>query len=289
MDLHASCLLVRCQQCHIELLPGAQFCHGCGSQVQPLCQSCQTVNPPGSSFCFSCGNSLQPGSSTLSTAAEQASVGQSALACPRCQERNEISSTYCYSCGLPLNNATPQNAATTRDTDIWPNIIEANVNVANMLPAFALGRPGGFWIRLLAYVIDSILLAIVFSIAWPLLSGESIMAYWFPPEAADADLFSFEFWVASDSPVANMFRWSLDTLYFTGAIAIWATTAGKKPFGLYVVRSDGSKIGFGRALARHFAYYVSFFTLGFGFIMIAFRSDKRGLHDLICDTVVIRR
>jgi len=262
---------VRCQQCQIELLPEAHFCHGCGSQVQPLCQSCQTVNPPGSSFCFSCGNSLQPGSSTFSKAPDQANVGQSALACPRCQERNEISSTYCYSCGLPLDNATPQQS------------------FANMLPAFALGRPGGFWIRLLAYVIDSILLVIVFSIAWPLISGESIVAYWFPPEAADAALFSFEFWVASDSPFADLFSWILDTLYFTGTIAIWATTAGKKPFGLYVVRSDGSKIGFGRALARNFAYYVSFFTLGVGFIMIAFRSDKRGLHDLICDTVVIRR
>ena len=182
-----------------------------------------------------------------------------------------MSSSYCYACGLALDNATPQQ------------------NIANILPAFALGRPGGLWIRLLAYIMDSILLAIVFSIAWPLISGESILAYWFPPDAANADLFSFEFWMASDSPFANLFRWLLDTLYFTGAIAIWATTAGKKSFGLYVIRSDGSKIGFGRALARHFAYYVSFFTLGFGFFMIAFRSDKRGLHDLICDTVVIRR
>jgi uncharacterized RDD family membrane protein YckC len=121
------------------------------------------------------------------------------------------------------------------------------------------------------------------------------VATWSPPEATDADFFSFAFWGVSDSPsvlnlkFADLFSWILDTLYFTGAIAIWATTAGKKPFGLYVVRSDGSKIGFGRALARSFAYYVSFFTLGAGFIMIAFRKDKRGLHDLICDTVVIRR
>ena len=204
-------------------------------------------------------------------APDPVSVGQSALGCPRCQKRNEISSTYCYSCGLTLDNSTPQQT------------------FANIVPAYALGRPGGLWIRLLAYVIDSILLAIVFSIAWPLISGESITAYWFPPEAADADLFSFEFWMASNSPFANLFRWIVDILYFTGAIALWATTAGKKLFGLYVVRSDGSKIGFGRALARYFASYVSFFTLGVGFIMIAFRSDKRGLHDLICDTVVIQR
>lgn len=159
-----------------------------------------------------------------------------------------------------------------------------------MLPAFALGRPGGLWLRLLAYIMDSILLAIVFVIAWPLISGESIFAYWVPPEVADADLVSFEIWLDSRfPPFTNVFRLVLDTLYFTGAIANWATTAGKKTLGLYVIRSDGSKIGFGRALARHFARYVSFLTLGVGFILIAFRSDKRGLHDLICDTVVIRR
>ena len=83
-----------------------------------------------------------------------------------------------------------------------------------------MGRPGGLWIRLLAYTIDSILLAIVFLIAWPLISGESIIAYWVPPEATDADLVSFEIWVDSRfPPLTNLFRLVLDTLYFTGAIA----------------------------------------------------------------------
>lgn len=256
---------MRCQQCQIDLLTGAHFCQGCGAQAHPLCQSCQTVNPPGSNFCFSCGNNLSLWSSTFSTAGQQVTIGHSVLVCARCQERYEESSTFCSSCGFFLGNS------------------------AGMLPAFDLGNPGGLWIRLLAYVFDSIILAIVFSIAWPLISGESIMAYWSPPEAAESDLFSIEYWTASHSPFANLFRWILDTLYFTGTIAIWATTGGKKSLGLYVIRSDGSKIGFGRALARHFAYYVSLFTLGFGFIMIAIRRDKRGLHDLICDTVVIRR
>ena len=81
----------------------------------------------------------------------------------------------------------------------------------------------------------------------------------------------------------------LNLLYFTIPIAIWSTTAGKRALGLYVVRTDGSKLGIGRAIARFFAYSLSALTLGIGFLMIAFRQDKRGLHDLVCDTVVIKR
>ena len=62
---------------------------------------------------------------------------------------------------------------------------------------------------------------------------------------------------------------------------------GKRLFRLYVVRTDGSRVGPGRALARHLASLLSMLILGIGFLMIAFRQDKRGLHDLICDTVVI--
>ena len=81
----------------------------------------------------------------------------------------------------------------------------------------------------------------------------------------------------------------LQLVYFTVAISGWSTTIGKYLMGLYVVRPDGSKIGPGRALARYFAYMLSALLLFIGFIMIGLRQDKRGLHDLICDTVVVRR
>ena len=69
----------------------------------------------------------------------------------------------------------------------------------------------------------------------------------------------------------------------------WSTTVGMRVFNLYVVKSDGSKIGFWLALARGICYFVSGLPLAIGFLMIAFRKDKRGLHDLICDTAVVRR
>jgi uncharacterized RDD family membrane protein YckC len=66
-------------------------------------------------------------------------------------------------------------------------------------------------------------------------------------------------------------------------------TIGKWAAGLRILQQDGSEIGIGRALLRHFVGYpLSFITLGLGFLIVAFTSRGRGLHDLIAGTVVVR-
>ncbi len=259
---------MQCQQCQSELLPGARYCHSCSWEVHPPCPSCRTANPPGSKFCFSCGTDLESESLTGETATGQGPGLPSTLACPRCHQRNEPAATYCYSCGLPLDNASNSS---TRDS--------------RSIAAFAMGQPGGFWIRFLAYLIDAVLLIAVFAVVWPLLSGESLFEYWSISETSSGDFTDEDF----NLTAGDLFSWVVNLAYYTVAVGYWATTLGKLPFHLYVVRTDGSKVGLGRAMARYFAYILSFLTLGIGFIMIGLRSDKRGLHDLICDTVVIRR
>lgn len=67
------------------------------------------------------------------------------------------------------------------------------------------------------------------------------------------------------------------------------TTIGKWSTGLRIIRTNGTEIGVGRAFIRHFVGYpLSFLTLGLGFVVAAFSSRGRGLHDLITDTVVVR-
>lgn len=66
-------------------------------------------------------------------------------------------------------------------------------------------------------------------------------------------------------------------------------TAGKWATGLRILRADGIEIGVGRAFLRHFVGYpLSFVTLGVGFLIAAFTSRGRGLHDLIAGTIVVR-
>jgi uncharacterized RDD family membrane protein YckC len=57
---------------------------------------------------------------------------------------------------------------------------------------------------------------------------------------------------------------------------------------LKVVRPDGSPLSLGRAFARYFAKVLSGLILGIGFIMAGFDSQKRALHDRLCDTRVIK-
>ncbi len=64
-------------------------------------------------------------------------------------------------------------------------------------------------------------------------------------------------------------------------------TGGKLLFGLHVVGEDEEFISFGRAIGRYFSYMLSGF-LFIGYIMVAFTKKKQGLHDLICNTYVIK-
>jgi uncharacterized RDD family membrane protein YckC len=57
---------------------------------------------------------------------------------------------------------------------------------------------------------------------------------------------------------------------------------------LKVVRPDGGPISLGRAVGRYFAKIVSGIILMIGYIMAGFDSEKRALHDMMCDTRVIK-
>jgi len=73
--------------------------------------------------------------------------------------------------------------------------------------------------------------------------------------------------------------------------AIRGATPGKMLLGLSVVvagRKPGTGIGFGPALMRALGYVASGALFGIGFVLIAFTSQRQGLHDLIAGTRVLR-
>jgi len=55
-----------------------------------------------------------------------------------------------------------------------------------------------------------------------------------------------------------------------------------------VVRSDGSALSTGRIIGRYFSEMLSSMILCIGYLMVAFDEERRGLHDRICDTRVIK-
>jgi uncharacterized RDD family membrane protein YckC len=66
-------------------------------------------------------------------------------------------------------------------------------------------------------------------------------------------------------------------------------TLGKMVFGMKVTDVNGNRISFMRATGRHFAKYLSSLILFIGYIMAGFTARKQALHDMIADTLVIRR
>ncbi len=75
--------------------------------------------------------------------------------------------------------------------------------------------------------------------------------------------------------------------YETFFIGKFGATLGKMACGVIVVSGDGGKVSYLKAFGRFFGNLLSGLILGIGYLMAAFDSEKRALHDRICNTRVI--
>ncbi len=66
------------------------------------------------------------------------------------------------------------------------------------------------------------------------------------------------------------------------------STVGGLICNLEVVRSDGQPMDWGTALVRALGSFVSLVVVGLGFVWIAIDHEKRGWHDKIAGTIVVR-
>jgi len=142
---------------------------------------------------------------------------------------------------------------------------------------------GGFWIRLVAKLIDGIILAMAQGI---LITPLFIFLF---KSATTAPGKPFMAAFATANILINVLSIALGAAFTTMFIGRYRATPGKMAFGLMVVTPDGGRVSYMRALGRHFAEMVSALTLGIGYIMAGFDSQKRTLHDRICGTRVIRK
>jgi uncharacterized RDD family membrane protein YckC len=120
----------------------------------------------------------------------------------------------------------------------------------------------GFWMRFLAAIIDGIILGI----------------------------FQGVLTLAITDPVS---RFGLNLMVsFVYTVGFWiaeGATPGKMAMGCRITSADGEPLSAGQAVGRYFAQFLNVLTLGIGYLMIAFTPEKRGLHDYVAGTVVIKR
>jgi uncharacterized RDD family membrane protein YckC len=141
-------------------------------------------------------------------------------------------------------------------------------------------RYAGFWIRFLARLIDSMLLYVVILPVTFLVVGMRA----FDPNNQDLDPVFF-----LTQGMLMLFNICLAAGYEVWFLVNYSATPGKMAVGKKVIVADGSRMTYGRALARYLASYISYFTLLIGYIMAAFDDEKRTLHDRICDTRVVAK
>ncbi|HKC24628.1 MAG TPA: RDD family protein [Thermoanaerobaculia bacterium] len=80
----------------------------------------------------------------------------------------------------------------------------------------------------------------------------------------------------------------VNAAYVVFFLGRFGATLGKMALRLRVVNPDGSPISYGKAVGRYFAEMLSGLTLGIGYLMAGFDSERRALHDRVASTRVIR-
>ena len=148
----------------------------------------------------------------------------------------------------------------------------------------------GFWIRVAAAIIDGIILAVVGSILQFAFLGSVITTPRIQPGTAPRpeDILAMFGPMLGALGLLLLLNTAIHACYEGFFVAKAGATPGKMVVGLKVVRPDGSPLALGRAFGRYFAKMLSSLILGIGYIMVAFDNEKRGLHDMICDTRVMK-
>ena len=187
--------------------------------------------------------------------------GTTVVFCNACGAHNAPDARFCQSCGQVMAAIEP-------------------LPVTASIAAYVGATYGGFWIRVLAWLIDAILIGIVLlplSLALGLGTG-------FRGFSTDVSTISISLARALTRGALRLFVvWLYEALMTSSS---YQATLGKLAVGLKVTDLQGNRISFAHATGRVFAKILSAMILGIGFLMVAFTEKKQGLHDMLAGTLV---
>ena len=132
----------------------------------------------------------------------------------------------------------------------------------------------GFWVRVWASLIDTLLLGVF---VYPLLTALYGQAYW------NTSTFV-------RGPLDFLLSWVLPAIV---VLLFWVTrqaTPGKMAISARIVDArTGDKPSTGQLLGRYLGYFVSAIPFCLGLLWVAFDPRKQGWHDKLAGTVVVRK
>jgi uncharacterized RDD family membrane protein YckC len=214
--------------------------------------------------------------------------------CSSCGATVTEGSTFCGNCGKPVTSSAAQApagaAAVIVPASSAPPIVQGG------MVARDTGLYAGFWLRVVAAIIDGLIIGIPFVVIAVVIFASAlpmIRNFGSEPNPNPFLLISLFFprllLLAALGLVGTWLYWSLLES------SSWQATLGKKALGLYVTDLTGAPISFGKASGRFFAgrgiaYVPSIGGLYFliDCIMAGVTEKKQALHDMIAGCLVQR-
>ncbi len=188
--------------------------------------------------------------------------------CPNCGAQMADEAEYCGKCGAFLG-LPPQQPSATPPGYPYP-------------AGYPQVQFAGFWIRLVAVILDGIFLGIA---TIPIWIWVGISSFW-----------------TTNSSGAVEFHWNalrvfllivVSLVYMVYSIVMighYGATLGKMAMGIKVVKTDLSPVGYGWALVREtVGKWISGFICDLGYIWAGFDPRKQAWHDHLCNTLVIHK
>jgi uncharacterized RDD family membrane protein YckC len=213
--------------------------------------------------------------------------------CSKCGVNLAAGAAFCGSCGTPTG--TP--AAAVARVTAPPAYVGGSSHAAYADPAgLVVSRGfsyGGFWLRLVASLIDGVIMGLAGGVLFvPLfiLSGVGAQMGGLAQRHGQPDpalLVGFIGMILVFAAISLLIQWLYHAYLESGEKqATW----GKQALGLYVTDLMGNPVTFGRSSGRFFAKIITgMIPLGIGYIMAGFTERKQALHDMIASCLVLRR
>lgn len=141
-------------------------------------------------------------------------------------------------------------------------------------------RPAGLLVRWSAWVVDRLILGSL----WILAGSWGFVAY-MSTTRRPGDLLN----LAALAGLLLLLRIALHAVYFTVFVGGCGQTPGKMLCRIAVARQDNSPVGYGRALLRWLGYGLAALPFGLGLLGVLVTAKRRGFHDWLAGTWVVRR
>ncbi len=156
--------------------------------------------------------------------------------------------------------------------------------------ATLLGHYAGFISRLIAFVIDVIVIsAILFSVGWFLNTSIDMLQLRSIIEraiAASVELKKIAAFIFSPT-FYSILTLAIIVTYYVFFWTVAGQTIGKAVMGVKIVPRHGKKLKLHQAVLRYLGYYLSAIPFGLGFLWILVDDRRLGWHDKLAGTCVI--